>query len=512
MEMNNEIYGVALDIGASKVSLMVGSQQKEGRIRIVAGTTVDVQEGAIRRGEIENIKEVSNAIEEAIQTIEKEDGIRIHSATISISGLYVESEEVSDGVYVKYDDEITQEDIDALNETITYHRPDDDDKFVIETILDQYIVNGKTYLKSPLGMSGNRLRGRFNILYGSSQLLKRVNRTVTRSELSVSGMVPIALATAEAVLTDEDKELGVCIIDLGATTTEIAIFQDYKLRFIKTLPFGMSLLNEDIKSYSIAQRFVEQLKVQYGEALSNYAPDNVAIDIPSLSRNDNYIPQRTLAKIIESRLVEIIIAIKNVIAESGYDDLSEGIVLTGGGAKLKNIDKLFKNQTHLLTRIGIPSYRVDGIDNDIINDTRYSTVIGTLLKAFEQNFKSDIEFIEQVQEEEPTTTEVTEDNHTYEEGTMQFGDEYDDTYDNYESERYTEKKSRFKGISNIFGKLKDNGKQIKEFDFDETYDATPKRQQSHIDEDVDSEPKNREPQTKPKSTIDNFLDKLINQD
>ncbi len=446
-------YSVALDIGASKVALLVGLHEPDGKIRIVAGTSVPIEEGSILRGEVTNMNSVTQAIRKAIDTIENEDRIRINSATIGVTGRTLVVEDVRENVYVRYDDEITQQDIDLLKDTVSLRKPKED-HFVVDIILHEYDIDGRRSLKDPLGMVSNKLYGNFSILSAPNTLRSHINKMVSRVGIDMAELVPFAIASAEAVLTEEDKELGVCLVDLGATTTEIAIYQDSRLRFAKSLPYGVSLLNADIKTYGIMHRFVESIKVQFGEALPEYTPDNTVIEIPVHNRSHNrLIPQRTISKIIECRMSEIIRVIKDVIDSSGYN-LSEGIVITGGGSKLKNVDRLFKNRTNYITRVGVPNSRVLGLENIFINDPRYATAIGILLKAYDMNSFSDIEFLEEV-EEKPVAAPKREERRSYRDEMPKGGskrglfsrrkeepiyeeEEYDEGYDDDYDEGYEE--------------------------------------------------------------------------
>ncbi len=382
MKNSKGIYSVALDIGASKVSILIGEKEIGGRVRIISGTSVPLKDSAIKRGEIENSLDVTKAINTLLETIKREDNIEIQSAVVAISGLTTTIDSVHESVEVEYPDEISYDDVDALYDKLGYIDPKPGHS-IVDTLTHSYRIDEKSDILDPVGTAGNVLHGEFSVIFGNEGRLAALRRAITRSNIEIEAMVPIAIASAEAVLTEDDKELGVCVVDLGATTIEIAIYHNNKLRHIYSLPFGMSLLNNDINSWGVFSRVVENLKVQHGEAISNYASDCVMIEIPGVGGRNREIPLRTLAKIIESRMSEIIRLVKDVIDDAGYlGRISEGIVLTGGGAKLKNVDRLFKQMTAIETRIGTPSIYVNGIDNEIMHDPRYATLIGVLLKSF----------------------------------------------------------------------------------------------------------------------------------
>ncbi len=408
MDREMDKYSVALDIGASKVALLVGAHRSGGMIDIVADVIVPIEEGTILRGEITNVNAITSAIRRALNTLERDYKIRIDSATMGISGRHIVVEDIRENVNTKYYDEVTQSDIDTLQDAVWQIKPRNE-HFIIDILSHEFDTDAKKRIKNPLGMESSKLYGNFTILYGPNTLRDQMNKVVERVGLDLAEMVPFAMASAEAVLSADDKELGVCLVDLGTTTTEIAIYQDSKLCYIKTLPFGVSLLNNDLKAWGVLQRFAESIKVQFGEALPEYTPVDVMIEIPvHHSVKNKHIPLRTISKIIESRMSEIIRAIKDIINEAGYD-IQAGIVLTGGGAKLKNVDRLFKNRSGFLTRIGIPSERVYSDDNNIVFDTRYSTAIGVLLKAYGMNSFANVEFLTDSEEaaiEQPTEDKV----------------------------------------------------------------------------------------------------------
>lgn len=522
-------YGVAIDIGATKVSVIVGESLEGDRMKIIAGSSQFMPEDAIRRGEIENVSSVRKTIRKAIKTIEDEDGIRILRAAISISSQHVSYEEIEESVYVKVNDEITGEDMDALMDNVARVKPKDD-HFVINVSPISYNVDGGRTLLSPIGAAGNRLFGKFGILYGDNGKLLITQRAMLNAGVEISTMVPYSHAAAEATVSEEEMELGVCVVDIGATTTELAIYNDSLLRYTASLPYGASLINSDIKSYGILQRSVEKLKTEYGIAVSDNSPADTVIEIPSISSpKPKHIPQRTLSRIIESRMTEIVRDIKELIIASGYEGkIPEGIVLTGGGAKLKFVDRLFTKITGFETRIGVPDTKIDGINNDIIFDTRYSTVLGTLLKELKGEGGSKIEFLSnssQMQTPEASTQpEVVKDSATtQEEGTAEgvsaegvkrkpnndfYLDPEEEDYDELETE---EKDSTLGGFFAEVNKTKKalfSKKTQPEFDFEED----PEEDEELEFEDEEPTQKEQETKKPKKGFLKNLIDNFIKED
>ena len=395
MEQNSDNkYGVAIDIGASKVSVFVGIDCGNNGIKIIAGSTQPIKVGSVKRGEVLIVGEVCESLKKALLTIEKEDGIKINRATLAISSLYTENEIKEESNYIQYTDEISELDVCNLLKRV-HHSTPKDGYSLLDILPMGYSVDGKREVDNPIGASGKKLEGKFNVIYSDDSKLEVLKRAIVRSGIEVIDMIPFSIAASEAVLTNEDKELGVCVVDLGATTTEIAIYKDRKLKYTAVLPYGQSLINADIKTYSVLERHVEDLKVQYGSAMPDFVPDNVAIEITSFNSSKlKTIPQRTVARIIEARMIEIIKGIKDAVRSSGFiNEIAEGIVLTGGGANLQHISKLFSKTLNISTRVGIPDVKIVGIGNDFIYDPAYSVIIGTLLRSIEKGEDLDIDFI-----------------------------------------------------------------------------------------------------------------------
>lgn len=400
METNNK-YSAAIDIGSTKVIVLVGEKSKEGRIRIVAGAVSPLRDGTVSRGVIRDIKDVTTAIKDCVDTIEKEDLITITEAVISVTGQHVYCKNHKEEIYVKEPDEISEYDINTLKDN-AWRSNNDTNFFIMDVLPINYTIDNGAEEMHPLGKRGNRLHGNYNILYGDKRKIEFMRRAIEEAGISEVSLIPFASASAEAVLTEDDKFLGVALVDFGSTTTEVTIYCNGVIRFMFALPYGSSLINNDIRHYGVIPRAVETLKVKYGCAVTEAVDSNLVIEIPTnTAALCKPIPARTLSRIIEARIVEIGKGIKEMISLSGYSTIiNNGIVLTGGGSKLKHIDRQLSRVTNLGVRLGIPDYKVDGIDNDTIYDAGYATSIGTLISSLNKGEYCKIKIQEEVKEEE----------------------------------------------------------------------------------------------------------------
>ncbi|NJK85795.1 MAG: cell division protein FtsA [Bacteroidales bacterium] len=284
-----------------------------------------------------------------------------------------------------YDDEITKQDIDALV-TDMYKIPIDVGEEIIHVLPQNFIVDNETGVKNPIGMSGKRLEANFHIVIGQISSAKNIEKCVNRCGLKVNQLILEPIASADAVLTEDEKEAGVVLVDIGGGTTDIAVYYDDIIRHTAVIPFGGNVVTSDIKEgCSILVRQAEALKVQFGSALGDLAPEDKVVTIPGISgRDPKEISFKSLAYIIQSRMEEIIDAVLFEIENSDcMDKLSAGIVITGGGSLLKHLPQLVKFRSGMDVRIGYPTEKLVPGSNNEINQPMYSTSIGLLLKGHE---------------------------------------------------------------------------------------------------------------------------------
>ncbi|MFO7922769.1 MAG: cell division protein FtsA [Bacteroidales bacterium] len=374
----------AIDIGTTKIVSIVGRKNENNKLDILAFSKTESR--GVKRGTVLNIEETVNAIKKTIDDVRQQTGNPVSEVFVGIAGQHVKS--IRNRGYINrdsYDEEITRSDIHALVDDM-FRIPIDVGEEIIHVLPQNFIVDNEHNIKNPVGMTGKRLEANFNIVIGQVSSAKNIDKCVSRVGLKVRDLILEPLASAEAVLTDDEKEAGVALVDIGGGTTDLAVYYDGIIRHTAVIPFGGNVVTEDIKQgCSILMRQAELLKIQFGSALGEIAPEDKVVTIPGISgREPKEISFKNLAYIIQSRMEEIIDAASFEIENSGfYDQLSAGIVLTGGGALLTHLSQLVKFRTGLDVRIGSPSEHLAGDPDDEINHPMYSTAVGLILKAYE---------------------------------------------------------------------------------------------------------------------------------
>lgn len=383
MDKKNNIVA-AIDIGTTKIVSIVGKKNEKNCIDILAFSKEESR--GVKRGTVMNIEDTVNAIRKTVDDVRQQTGIPFTEAFVGIAGQHVKS--IRNRGYINrdsYDEEITRADIQTLVDDM-FKIPIDVGEEIIHVLPQNFIVDNEHNIKNPVGMTGKRLEANFNIVIGHVASARNIEKCVSRVGVRVKDLILEPLASAEAVLTDDEKEAGVALIDIGGGTTDIAVYYDGIIRHTAVIPFGGNVVTEDIKQgCSILLRQAELLKIQFGSALGEIAPDDKVVTIPGISgREPKEITFKNLAYIIQSRMEEIIDAASFEIENSGFfDQLSAGIVLTGGGALLTHLPQLVKFRTGLDVRIGLPNEHLSGDPDDEINHPMYSTAVGLLLKAYE---------------------------------------------------------------------------------------------------------------------------------
>jgi cell division protein FtsA len=382
----------AIDIGTTKIVSLIGRLNEQNRLEVL-GISRSASKG-VKRGVVLNIEETVNAIQTTITEAQEQSGLRFSEVFVGIAGQHIKS--VRNRGYVNrdsYEDEITREDLQDLIADM-YKIPVDVGEEIIHVLPQNYIVDNETGVKNPVGMFGKRLEANFHIVIGQISSARNIEKCIKRVGLEVKQLVLEPLASSAAVLTEDEMEAGVALVDIGGGTTDVAVYYDDVIRHTAVIPFGGNVVTRDIKEgCSILQRQAESLKMQFGSALGDLANDDKVVTIPGISgRDPKEISFKSLAYIIQSRMEEIIDAVIYEIENSGYmDKLSAGIVLTGGGAMLKNLNQLVKFKTGLDVRIGYPNECLAADTPEEINQPMYSTSIGLLLKGleiYEQNKES----------------------------------------------------------------------------------------------------------------------------
>lgn len=373
-----------LDIGTTKICVIVGKLTQQGKIEILGMGKADSY--GVMRGVVANIDKTVEAIKQAVSLAEASSGMQISEVYVGIAGQHIKSLQHRD-ILTRQDaeSEIGMEDIDRMIENMHKLVLPPGDR-IIHVLPQEFIVDGEQGIKDPIGMSGARLEANFHIITGQISAAKNIFKCVEKAGLKVIDLILEPLASSSAVLSEEEKEAGVALVDIGGGTTDIAIFQDGIIRHTAVIPLGGNIITEDIKEgCMIMKNQAEILKVKFGSALATETSDNEIISISGLKgREPKEIKVENLARIIQARMEEILEHVYYEIKLSGYHKkLIGGIVVTGGGAQLKHIIQLVEYITGLDTRVGFPTEHLAKAKMEDIRHPMYATAVGLILKGFE---------------------------------------------------------------------------------------------------------------------------------
>jgi cell division protein FtsA len=407
--MQNDKIVVGLDIGTTKVCALVGRKNEFGKLEIL-GMGKAVSEGVVR-GMVSNIDKTVEAIKKAIRQAEEQSGINIGVVNVGIAGQHIKSL-LHNGSITRQvtDHEITTEDVNRLTNDM-YRLVTPPGSEIIHVMPQEYKVDYEEGIVDPVGMSGVRLEGNFHIITAQSNAISNINKCVMRAGLSVENLILEPLASCMSVLSEEEKEAGVVLVDIGGGTTDLAIFKDNIIRHTAVLPFGGNIITSDIKQgCMVMQNQAEQLKVKFGKAIAVEASENEIVSIPGLrDRTPKEISLKNLAYIIEARMEEIVELIYAEIVRSGFaNSLAAGIVITGGGSQLQNLVQLVEYITGMDTRIGYPNEHLGKSKIDAVKSPMYATSVGLVLAGYQsidQMAAGYTEAQEQVEYNKPTTTQ-----------------------------------------------------------------------------------------------------------
>jgi cell division protein FtsA len=377
-------FVAAVDIGTTKIVTIVGRKNDNGKLEIL-GMSKTPSKG-VKRGVVLNIEETVNSIRTTVDEVQSQTGITLSDVFVGIAGQHIKSV-ISRGYINRdsYEKRITKEDKNRLIAEM-YNIPVDVGDEIIHVLPQNYIVDNETGVKNPVGMSGKRLEANFHIVIGQISSAKNIKNCVESVGLNVIQLILEPLASSTAVLTDDEKEAGVALVDIGGGTTDIAVYYDDVIRHTAVIPFGGNVVTKDIKEgCSILSRQAEALKIQFGSALGDLAQEDKVVTIPGISgRDPKEISFKSLAYIIQSRMEEIIDAVLFEIENSDcMEKLSAGIVLTGGGSLLRYLPQLVNYRSGMDVRIGYPNIAVASDTHKEIVQPMYSTSIGLLLKGYE---------------------------------------------------------------------------------------------------------------------------------
>ena len=381
--MENEKIVVGLDIGTTKICAVVGRKNEYGKLEVL-GMGKAESDGVIR-GIVTNIDKTVHAIEKAVGEASEQSGIDIRVVNVGIAGQHIKSS-IHHGSITRSsnDDEITVEDVNRLTNDM-YRIVIPPGSEIIHVMPQNYIVDYEEGIKDPVGMSGVKLEADFHIITAQTNAINNINKCVRRAGLEIENLILEPLASSLAVLSEEEKEAGICLIDIGGGTTDIAIFHDNIIRHTAVIPFGGNIITSDIKQgCMVMQHQAEILKKKFGKAIAEEASPNEVVSIPGIrNRSPKEISVKNLSHIIQARMEEIIELAHTEIITCGYDNkLAGGIVITGGGAQLSSLKQLVEYMTGMDTRVGYPNEHLGKSKVDEIKSPMYATSVGLVLSGF----------------------------------------------------------------------------------------------------------------------------------
>ena len=386
--MENKKIAVGLDIGTTKIVAMVGQKNEFDKVKILGiGKS---QSLGVHRGVVNNITQTIQSIQQATLEAEAKSGVTISDVVVGIAGQHIRSLQHSDYITRENADEVIDEqDIETLINQV--HKlvmlPGEE---IIHVLPQEYKVDGQAEIKEPIGMYGGRLEANFHVVVGQVSSIRNIGRCIKSAGLEMGKITLEPIASSNAVLSQEEKEAGVALIDIGGGTTDLAIFKDGIIRHTAVIPFGGNVITEDIKEgCSIIQKQAELLKVKFGSAWPGENKETEIVSIPGLrGRDPKEISLKTLSKIINARVIEIIEQCFLEIKNYGHDDqkkkLIAGIVLTGGGSQLKHLKQLVEYITGMDTRVGYPNEHLAGDSDESTTSPTFSTAVGLLMAALDK--------------------------------------------------------------------------------------------------------------------------------
>jgi len=379
--MNQERVIAGLDIGSAKTTVVIaealGDLHRQTTIKVLG--VGQARTTGLRRGIVSDIEETTRSIKKAIEDAERMAGTQIESIYAGIAGEHVHAM-TSKGIVAVNGDEISRADVNRANE-VARAQPVPQDRELLHAIPQEYTVDKNQGIRDPIGMIGTRLETEMYLVTIGSSPAMNLRKSVERAGYHVKELVLEPLASALAVLTEDEKELGVALVEMGAGTTDIAIFHEAKIRHLATINFGGSNVTNDIvQGIGVTQADAERLKERYGCAYEPLVSPDDIIELPStVAQGERHVPREVLAHIIHQRLDEIFDLVHNQIQRAGYTNrLSGGIVVTGGAAAMEGVAALATDVFGTGVRIGIPSENVGGL-SDSVEAPRFATVVGLAL-------------------------------------------------------------------------------------------------------------------------------------
>ena len=388
-KMENKKFAVGLDIGTTKIVAMVGQKNKFNKVEIIGiGKSKSL---GVHRGVVNNITQTIQSIQEAVSEAELKSSAEIKNVVVGIAGQHIRSIQHSDYITRKNPEEVIDEnDVEKLINQV-YKLVMLPGEEIIHVLPQEFKVDGQAEIKEPIGMYGGRLEANFHVVVGQVSSIKNIGRCIKSADLNMERITLEPIASSDAVLSEEEKEAGVALVDIGGGTTDLAIFKDGIIRHTSVIPFGGNVITDDIKEgCSIIQKQAELLKIKFGSAWPGENKETEIVSIPGLRGHEpKEISLKTLSKIINARIVEIVEQVFLEIKNYGHDEqkkkLIAGIVITGGGSQLKHLKQLVEYITGMDTRIGYPNEHLAGDSEDNQTSPVFSTAVGLLMTALKEN-------------------------------------------------------------------------------------------------------------------------------
>src|ERR671915_33387 len=378
---DNKKLVVGLDIGTSKIAAIVAEITPEGRFGIIGMGNCPAR--GLKKGVVINIETTVNAIQRALEEAELMADCKIREVYTGIAGSHIKSFN-SQGMVAIKDKEVGKPDIDRVIETAKAVQIPNDQQ-ILHILNQEFIIDGQEDVREPLGMSGVRLEVKVHIVTGAVSAAQNIIKCVRRCGLEVSDLILQPLASAMAVLSDDEKDLGVCLVDIGGGTTDIAVFTHGAIRHTAVIPIaGDQITNDIAMALRTPTADAEAIKTRHGVALRQLAHANEMIEVPGIGeRSPRSMSRQTLAEVIEPRAEELFSLVQQVLRESGFEELlSSGVVLTGGSSTMHGMVELGEEIFHMPVRLGLPKYQ--GGLAEVVRTPRYATAVGLLLEGASQ--------------------------------------------------------------------------------------------------------------------------------
>lgn len=367
---------VGLDIGTSKVVAIVGEIGADGTMEII-GIGSHPSRG-LRKGVVVNIESTVESIQRAVEEAELMAGCQVHAVFTGIAGSHVRSLN-SHGIVAIRDKEVTAGDVDRVIDAARAVAIPADQK-ILHILPQEFIIDNQDGIKEPIGMSGVRLEAKVHIVTGALSAAQNIIKCVRRCGLEVDDIILEQIASSYSVLTEDEKGLGVCLVDIGGGTTDMAVFTDGSIRHTAVIPIAGDQVTNDIAvALRTPTQYAEEIKVKYACALPQLASTDETIEVPSVGdRPPRRLARQTLAEVVEPRYEELFTLVQAELRRSGFEDLcAAGIVLTGGSSKMEGAIELAEEVFHMPVRLGVPQY-VTGL-SDVVRNPIHATGVGLLL-------------------------------------------------------------------------------------------------------------------------------------